>query len=306
MNGNVNASKASTWVNVSFLVLALITLLILSWYFLSLPESHFQTHEKRLTVIAKWLVAILAFFGIKFAVKKPIYDIFGLWPVRTVIGVVFVFCLAVIAPVHSIVVDSVPPGADIYLDPARGSRGTTPQKIGGLRLQMYDLTLSKQGYHDKILAVSFSQVLMHARIDEPLDPIAGKLSIRTDPVGAEVTINGVDHGKSPVKLELPAGIYTVALKKDGFREVVRGDVEVSADEERVLSVALDSLVTYQVMILSYPTGADIYIDGRPAGTTNTAVDLGRGFYEVRLQRDDQTIAKSIDVPRQREVSVVFE
>ncbi len=44
----------------------------------------------------------------------------------------------------------------------------------------------------------------------------GSLSVKSDPAGATVSINGVDAGSTPVDIAVPAGVYLVRIAKDGF------------------------------------------------------------------------------------------
>jgi len=63
----------------------------------------------------------------------------------------------------------------------------------------------------------------------PLDP--GKLFVRTIPAGANVVVNGIDHGKSPAALKAVAGQYEIVASKAGFSQeslvvyVYRGELK---------------------------------------------------------------------------------
>ncbi|MCQ2244469.1 MAG: SUMF1/EgtB/PvdO family nonheme iron enzyme [Bacteroidaceae bacterium] len=71
-------------------------------------------------------------------------------------------------------------------------------------------------------------------------PLYGALSIESNPMGAEIFINGISYGKTPNILEnMLAGNYTVVLKKDGFNDF-RQQVKVEDNKETVVSGVMDN------------------------------------------------------------------
>ncbi|HZQ96262.1 MAG TPA: PEGA domain-containing protein [Candidatus Sulfotelmatobacter sp.] len=69
------------------------------------------------------------------------------------------------------------------------------------------------------------------------DPSA-RLAIASNPVGADIEIDGNFVGNTPSNLELPSGEHTISVKKSGFKEwqrkikVTGGEVKISAELER--------------------------------------------------------------------------
>lgn len=63
----------------------------------------------------------------------------------------------------------------------------------------------------------------------------GTLSVRTDPVGAEVVVDGVSQGTAPLDLTgVPAGTHTLELQKAGYAPVSESiEVEAGATKEVV-------------------------------------------------------------------------
>jgi hypothetical protein len=107
-------------------------------------------------------------------------------------------------------------------------------------------------------------------------PEPASLSLRTTPAGADVTIDGVPQGVTPVSLTLAAGTYHVTLRTpDG--------------QERSLDVALKSgeSLVQQIEWAAVPapvvaaTGA-MHIQTEPAGQTVVVDDVRRGLSPLTL------------------------
>lgn len=64
------------------------------------------------------------------------------------------------------------------------------------------------------------------------------LSILSDPGGAQVFINGVLYGKTPLHLSLPAGTYNLRLEKTGYL-TVKEEVKVKEGEDTALDFELE-------------------------------------------------------------------
>lgn len=72
---------------------------------------------------------------------------------------------------------------------------------------------------------------------EPLPPEPGDVSVRTEPLGARVVVDGVERGPSPQTLELPPGEHTIAVDKPGFvAQQQTIDVEPGTPQELVLTL----------------------------------------------------------------------
>ena len=119
----------------------------------------------------------------------------------------------------------------------------------------------------------------------------GRLTIKSVPTGAAVTVNGRARGATPITLRsLEADTYLVRVSRRGFVTEER-EVVLSPDQPS-LSLTL-SLVrgraakaesyTGSLSVRSQPPGARVFVDGRPAGTTPVVVpDVPAGSHAVRV------------------------
>ncbi|MEM7156172.1 MAG: PEGA domain-containing protein [Myxococcota bacterium] len=99
----------------------------------------------------------------------------------------------------------------------------------------------------------------------PPEPVAGPatITVRSDPKGASLRVDGTQHGATPQTVELSPGDHELVLAKPGFTEL-RQALTVAADEQRELDLKL------------VPTATD---DGPKAGrgwTIGGAIALGLG------------------------------
>jgi TonB family protein len=123
------------------------------------------------------------------------------------------------------------------------------------------------------------------------EPPPGILAIQSDPIGASVLISGAKLGLTPLEIsELALGNYTVRLEKAGF-EPEELTAELNAESPRAtLSVPMrgEARSKPRLAILrvnSTPPGAQVLLDGKPAGSTPlTTLRARPGNRTIRLQK----------------------
>ncbi|MBS1841310.1 MAG: protein kinase [Acidobacteria bacterium] len=114
-------------------------------------------------------------------------------------------------------ITSQPPGADVFVNGDKQS-GQTPLTIP-LAPNTYNLVLRMQGYEgysDTVTVKPNIQTQLNVEMKEKSQHIAWA-QVDTSPSGAEIIVDGTDTGKqSPARVEISAGIHTIALRKNGF------------------------------------------------------------------------------------------
>ena len=131
----------------------------------------------------------------------------------------------------------------------------------------------------------------------------GRITVRTTPPGARVTIDGRDVGKAPLTIpNLGRGAHTVRVMRDGYTAVER---RVTITPNEPTSTLTLNLVprssapapapapeaatprTADVFFESRPTGATVFLDGKRVGTTPMALPAVRvGSHAVRFELAD--------------------
>jgi serine/threonine protein kinase len=137
------------------------------------------------------------------------------------------------------------------------------------------------------------------------------LLVHSVPEGAMVTIDGVEHGRTPIAIRgLPLGTRTVLVGHPGYRSAERRVVLTADRPSRTLEMQLVSAARPvpatpsaraasegRLLVDSRPAGASVLIDGRPAGVTPlTVTGIAPGSYSVRIERAGyRVVTTSVDV-----------
>lgn len=191
---------------------------------------------------------------------------------------------AKLAPLKGILlVTSEPDGAEITLNGY--SLGETPRLISSLPTKdNYSLVLKKTGYLDGKIEVRFNGRRPLVR-NVKLILNSGVANIMSEPEGAEVILNGISRGITPVVVsEIPNGRMSLVLKKDGYKTVSQ-EISINAGDKPNLHYALEPLPG-RLYLTSVPSGARFYINGEPRG--NAPISLGEvkpGTYNIKAEMD---------------------
>lgn len=146
----------------------------------------------------------------------------------------------------------------------------------------------------------------------PAKPAAtsGSIDVRSTPSRAQVTVNGKWSGRTPLRLPMKFGTYTVRVVQPGY-VTAREEVTLSAgDPTRTLLFRLQAApaaatrprpstpatrpapersttFTGSIYVDSRPRGATILIDGKASGTTPARIpEVAIGSHVVRLELAD--------------------
>lgn len=202
---------------------------------------------------------------------------------------------AVLEPIRGIMLlTSEPSECNITVDGM--SMGTTPRLVTSLPVgETHHVVLAKTGFRSSEFDVKFDGRKPVVR-NEKLLLDAGIIEITTDPEGAEVMVNGVPRGLSPVTVrDVPKGVVVVKVKKEGFAEETR-EVRVGAGDLLKLPVALKGQPG-MLVLSSIPDGARIYVDNDFRGTSPLSLPgLKPGVYDIRAEMDGYgTVTESVEI-----------
>jgi hypothetical protein len=147
----------------------------------------------------------------------------------------------------------------------------------------FALTLTVLGAGDAVVATqtdeckACSLAEVGARIDalvqqaaqavaakQPPPPTVASVSVRSEPLGARVLVDGSERGVTPQVVELPPGEHTIALDKPGFvAQEQKLTVEAGDEQELVLTLVAEPP----------PPAKGRKVGGKPTAGTNA----GRGL-----------------------------
>lgn len=180
-----------------------------------------------------------------------------------------------------VVIKSQPPAATVWIDDEY--MGTTPFQRE-MTSGYYNYRLSKERYYEKEGGFTV-KVNETATEDVRLDPNFGSLAVSTSPVdGAKITLDGVPTNyRTPHTFDtLASGQHSVALSLDFYEPITR-DVTVTDNEKTPLTIDLTP-VFGNIKITTTPE-ADIFIDGKMAGTGAFDGVLHKGVHTIEVKKD---------------------
>ncbi len=129
-------------------------------------------------------------------------------------------------------------------------------------------------------------------INNPI-PIYGALDIQSEPDEAEVYLDGVKIGETPLKKnDVLVGNRTIRFEKKGCATLTKS---YKVEEGNIISIyeRLDSgkIIT----VTTGREGDEIYVDGKLAGHSPLDVSMGYGRHTVKAIRNGRSVMKDIDV-----------
>jgi len=126
-------------------------------------------------------------------------------------------------------------------------------------------------------------------LELPETPSAGSLLVQSDPAGARVSVDGVEHGRAPVSVaDLTPGEHEVVLQADGGPAVKQKVVIQAGVTSSVLApvaTAAPGPVSGWLTVKA-PVSLELREDNRLIGTTDSdRIMLAAGRHEVQFLND---------------------
>lgn len=138
----------------------------------------------------------------------------------------------------------------------------------------------------------------------PSEVLQGSATIVSRPAGAEVFLNGVVRGTTPLKLSLPVGAYDLELRNGASKRSLTLTVDATTAVREFVDLAPDG-GQGSVDISTDIAGASVTIDGTARGVTPLTVsDLQPGTHRISLSNGGTTISRTVTVTAGATTSVV--
>lgn len=149
-----------------------------------------------------------------------------------------------------------------------------------LALGTYTYKIDAEGFYPKEDQITIDDTLKATTlVVNDLRPIMGKLSVMTDPVSAQILVDGkpIDGLTSGRTVDMQVGHYKVTIQADGYRSET---VEATVDKGQTarLSVPLTQVAKFH--ITSSPSGANVKIGDETQHITPFDYELRTDLYEV--------------------------
>jgi len=205
----------------------------------------------------------------------------------------------------SIYVTSSPSGAAIYLN--GNYRGVAPLTIKNLAPGTYSLEADYSGYQSDLATVTV-RAGQQSDVRFTLKPIQqyGSVSISSKPSGAYVYMDGAYKGRTPLTLnDVSAKNHIIELDLANYYDW-KTTISVASGVTRYVNAQMapiPSETTGAVDVVSYPAGADVFLDNKFQGKTPSAgvfttSNVRVGSHTVRVALSGyQDYTTSVDVSR---------
>ena len=179
-----------------------------------------------------------------------------------------------------------PPGVAVFVDGV--AHGNTPAHLS-LTVGPHTLELRGRGVPRSIPVSITAGSEASQYLELPETPTLGSLLVQSDPAGARVTIDGVEHGVAPVSVaDLTPGEHDVTLQADGgpaVRQKVVIQAGVTASILAPVTTAAPGPVSGWVS-LKAPITIELRENGRLVGTSDTdKIMMAAGRHDVELAND---------------------
>ena len=136
-------------------------------------------------------------------------------------------------------------------------------------------------------------------------PRKGQLKVEGEPLGAAVYIQGRLRGEMPLTgVELEVGTHELRVQKEGFvaqtRSITIGPGQTSVERFTLKAQAPPPAAKpkrMKVILNSDPIPATVFVDGVPAGSTPTSVELTPGVHKLRFERKgSEPKTETVEIP----------
>lgn len=194
-----------------------------------------------------------------------------------------------------------PVGAEIYLD-GENTGKVTPDSLDELLGGNYNIELKYEEFKDTAFAIQIgeNQNVSYDIFMKEIDP-AGSITLRSDPSGAEIFLDGENTGqKTPAEFsDLERGIYQFALKLDLYDD---SEFQISLDKDEIVEKNTRMIIagtSGAIFVSSTPSGAKIFLDDFDTGlvTPDTLNPLAVGTYDIKLSLEnyrDSTVTVNVN------------
>ena len=194
------------------------------------------------------------------------------------------------------------PGATIKLNGQEKGRGSYSEELGE---GIYDIEVSLKSHRSVTRQIEVVAKQPQTLTIEPT-PIYGMLDIITNPMYANVTINGKSYGDTPLSIEkMLIGDYEVVLSKEGCATVTK-QVSITEGTQSTIEATLPQ--GREMTIRSDASGDEVFVDGTKIGVTPLTTNLAFGNHTIELRRAGKTIKADVNITtsgKEKEIVLSF-
>ena len=194
------------------------------------------------------------------------------------------------------------PGATITINgQVKGKGSCREELVEGI----YDIEVSLANHRSVTRQIEVVTKQSQNLTIEPT-PIYGSLDVITEPIFANVTINGKSYGDTPLSIEkMLIGDYEVVISKDGCASVTKR-VSITEGTQSTIEATLPQ--GREMTIRSDASGDDVIVDGTKVGVTPLTTNLAFGKHTIELHRAGKTTKADVNITtsgKEKEIVLAF-
>ncbi len=117
-----------------------------------------------------------------------------------------------------------------------------------------------------------------------LTPLPGRVDFATEPVQADVFLDDVLLGRTPLTdVDVAAGAHRLSFRNARY---VSQDLAIAIEGKRIAQSFSATLAPNwaTIAVTSTPAGAAVFVDDEEVATTPASIEVGAGSHELRLKR----------------------
>ena len=174
--------------------------------------------------------------------------------------------------------------ADIFVNDEKKGIGMW---TGKLAPGTYLLEAKKENNRStsKTVEISSSHKTYNVQLDAPT-PIYGEINITSIPAMAEVYIDGIRKGETPLFIpQMLIGLHKIVIKHEGYNEY-SSSISLNEGANNPLEVVLDNKKIAEIKMKCNVTQAILYVDGKKIGGVPKSIKLEEGQHEIKVVAKD--------------------
>ena len=152
-----------------------------------------------------------------------------------------------------------------------------------------------------LVVIAVGYLVVSRAPTQPLDAAVvpeGQATLDSNPAGAEVLVEGVIQGVTPLQLSLPAGTHEIEVRAEGVSRTISLPVEAGRLTAQYVELASPRVVDGpgRLEVTSVPAGAAVIVDGTSRGLTPLTIEtIGPGVHEITVASQSGTVTRSVSV-----------
>ena len=222
----------------------------------------------------------------------------------------------------SLFVDSIPTGADVYVD--GNYQGTSPVTVSALSVGAHQIELHLAGY-EVLTSTQYVETGQGTVVNLVLIPYSsssayGSIDITSNLPGALVYLDGLYKGSTQSGnifniISVSPGIHTLFLHLPGYTDITQ-TIDVTAGQisnvkavftspASLQSTATSSPATGSILVTSTPAGGQVFVDNQFRGVAPVTIyNVAPGTHIINLQLSGYSDwSTSVNVPANQVVQV---